>query len=186
MSDGMATESRLIAGDCLDVMREWDESVIDLTVTSPPYDNMRDYKGFAFEFEAIARELYRVTKKGGVVARDYQRQIRVSPPRHVPRKAGGRPHLLVERAGRPRPRPHARSRRHRQDGAKAWTTFRGHRHIRRIHRNRARKACVARIRGARAGGRKPTPANRIGNSDWVVCRGDRFISEPSRSTGNQV
>ena len=67
MSDGMATESRLIAGDCLDVMRRWDESVIDLTVTSPPYDNMRDYKGFAFEFEAIARELYRVTKKGGVV-----------------------------------------------------------------------------------------------------------------------
>ena len=67
MSADTATESRLIAGDCLDVMREWDESVIDLTVTSPPYDNMRDYKGFAFEFEAIARELYRVTKKGGVV-----------------------------------------------------------------------------------------------------------------------
>ena len=67
MSDDMPTESRLIAGDCLDVMRGWDESVIDLTVTSPPYDNMRDYKGFAFEFEAIARELYRVTKKGGVV-----------------------------------------------------------------------------------------------------------------------
>ena len=56
MSDDMATESRLIAGDCLEVMRGWDESVIDLTVTSPPYDNMRDYKGFAFEFEAIARD----------------------------------------------------------------------------------------------------------------------------------
>lgn len=67
MSADTVPESRLIVGDCLDVMREWDESVIDLTVTSPPYDNMRDYKGFAFEFEAIARELYRVTKKGGVV-----------------------------------------------------------------------------------------------------------------------
>ena len=63
MSADTAPESRLIVGDCLDVMREWDESVIDLTVTSPPYDNMRDYKGFAFEFEAIARELYRVAKK---------------------------------------------------------------------------------------------------------------------------
>jgi len=43
-----------------------DES-IDLTVTSPPYDNLRMYNGFDFDFEAIAKELYRVTKKGGVV-----------------------------------------------------------------------------------------------------------------------
>ena len=64
---GAAPKSRLITGDCLTVMRGWDEGAVDLTVTSPPYDNMRDYKGFAFEFEAIVRELYRVTKKGGVV-----------------------------------------------------------------------------------------------------------------------
>lgn len=43
-----------------------DES-IDLTVTSPPYDNLRTYNGFTFDFESIAKELYRVTKKGGVV-----------------------------------------------------------------------------------------------------------------------
>ena len=40
---------------------------IDLTVTSPPYDNLRNYNGYEFEFELIARELYRVTKQGGVV-----------------------------------------------------------------------------------------------------------------------
>lgn len=40
---------------------------IDLTVTSPPYDNLRTYKGFTFDFETIAKELYRVTKDGGVV-----------------------------------------------------------------------------------------------------------------------
>lgn len=40
---------------------------IDLTVTSPPYDNLRNYSGFTFDFEAIARELFRVTKQGGVV-----------------------------------------------------------------------------------------------------------------------
>ena len=67
MNAGAAPERSLIVGDCLTVMREWDDEIVDLTVTSPPYDNIRDYKGFAFEFEAIARELYRVTKKGGVV-----------------------------------------------------------------------------------------------------------------------
>jgi site-specific DNA-methyltransferase (adenine-specific) len=36
-------------------------------VTSPPYDNLRDYKGYVFDFETIAKELYRVTKEGGVV-----------------------------------------------------------------------------------------------------------------------
>jgi site-specific DNA-methyltransferase (adenine-specific) len=54
-------------GDCLDVMREMDDGCIDLTVTSPPYDNLRTYNGFTFDFEPIARELYRVTKPGGVV-----------------------------------------------------------------------------------------------------------------------
>ena len=40
---------------------------IDLTVTSPPYDNLRDYKGYSFDFKSIAKELFRVTKQGGVV-----------------------------------------------------------------------------------------------------------------------
>ena len=40
---------------------------IDLTVTSPPYDNLRTYNDFTFDFETIARELSRVTKHGGVV-----------------------------------------------------------------------------------------------------------------------
>lgn len=40
---------------------------IDLTVTSPVYDNLRKYKGYSFNFEEIAKELFRVTKPGGVV-----------------------------------------------------------------------------------------------------------------------
>src|SRR6185503_2416541 len=40
---------------------------VDLTVTSPPYDNLRSYQGYEFDFETIAKELYRVTKPGGVV-----------------------------------------------------------------------------------------------------------------------
>lgn len=39
---------------------------VDLTVTSPPYDNLRTYGGHSWDFEIIARELYRVTKQGGV------------------------------------------------------------------------------------------------------------------------
>ena len=53
--------------NCLDTMKRMDNNFVDLTVTSPPYDNLRDYKGYAFDFESIAKELFRVTKDGGVV-----------------------------------------------------------------------------------------------------------------------
>lgn len=43
------------------------ENCVDLTVTSPPYDDLRTYKGFSWNFEALAKELYRVTKPGGVI-----------------------------------------------------------------------------------------------------------------------
>lgn len=43
------------------------DDFVDLTVTSPPYDNLRQYKGYDFPFEAIAKELLRITKQGGVV-----------------------------------------------------------------------------------------------------------------------
>ncbi len=59
---------KIINGNCLDVMREKiPDNCIDLTVTSPPYDNLRKYNGYCFDFEGIARELYRITKDGGVV-----------------------------------------------------------------------------------------------------------------------
>lgn len=51
----------------LETMSRMPDNFIDLTVTSPPYDNLRTYKGYSFPFEDIARELYRVTKVGGVV-----------------------------------------------------------------------------------------------------------------------
>jgi len=57
----------VINGDCLDVMKTMDDNCIDLTVASPPYDNLRDYNGYSFDFEGIAKELFRITKEGGVV-----------------------------------------------------------------------------------------------------------------------
>lgn len=53
--------------DCLLGMKMLDSESVDLTVTSPPYDDIRNYNGFVFDFEGIAKELYRVTKQGGVV-----------------------------------------------------------------------------------------------------------------------
>lgn len=53
--------------DCLEGMRLLDGNSIDLTVTSPPYDNLRTYNGFIWDFEGVAKELFRITKDGGVV-----------------------------------------------------------------------------------------------------------------------
>jgi len=54
-------------GDNVTLMKQLPDECIDLTVTSPPYDNLRTYNGYTFDFENIAKELYRVTKQGGVV-----------------------------------------------------------------------------------------------------------------------
>lgn len=53
--------------NCLDTMAKMPDGFIDLTVTSPPYDNLRAYNGYSFDFESTAKELYRVTKQGGVI-----------------------------------------------------------------------------------------------------------------------
>lgn len=53
-------------GDCTQVMKEILNGSIDMVLTSPPYDNLRSYHGYTFDFEGIANELYRVLKDGGV------------------------------------------------------------------------------------------------------------------------
>ena len=59
--------NKIICGDCIDVMKVMPDSSVDLTVTSPPYDNLRDYNGYKFDFKVIAKQLFRVAKNGGVV-----------------------------------------------------------------------------------------------------------------------
>jgi DNA modification methylase len=59
--------NKIYCGDNLKLIKQLDDNSIDLTVTSPPYDNLRDYKGYSWDFENLAKELYRVTKQGGVV-----------------------------------------------------------------------------------------------------------------------
>jgi DNA modification methylase len=60
-------KANLHLGDCAEVLKKLTDESIDLTITSPPYDNLRTYNGFVFDFESIAKELFRVTKQGGVV-----------------------------------------------------------------------------------------------------------------------
>ena len=63
----MINTNELICGNNIEVLKTYPDNYIDLTVTSPPYDDLRNYHGYSFDFETIARELFRVTKKGGVV-----------------------------------------------------------------------------------------------------------------------
>lgn len=53
--------------NCLNTMGSMPEGFVDLTVTSPPYDKLRTYEGYSFDYKAVIEELYRVTKEGGVV-----------------------------------------------------------------------------------------------------------------------
>lgn len=59
--------NKIYCGDCLEVMKDIPGKSIDMVLTSPPYDNLRDYKGYSFNFEEIAKELFRIIKDGGVV-----------------------------------------------------------------------------------------------------------------------
>lgn len=57
----------LYLDDCIKWMGKLNPNTIDMTLTSPPYDAIRDYNGYSFDFESTAKELYRITKPGGVV-----------------------------------------------------------------------------------------------------------------------
>lgn len=62
----------LMQGDCLDRMKEIESGSVDLTVTSPPYDNLRSYNGNNKQWgehvwREVIKDLYRVTSDGGVV-----------------------------------------------------------------------------------------------------------------------
>ena len=58
----------LHVSECVEFMQnQMQPESVDLTITSPPYDDLRDYNGYIFDFGSIAEQLYRVTKIGGVV-----------------------------------------------------------------------------------------------------------------------
>lgn len=58
---------RIYNENCLITMANMPKNFIDFVITSPPYDDIRNYNGYIFEFENIAKELFRVMKTGGVI-----------------------------------------------------------------------------------------------------------------------
>lgn len=57
---------KLYNEDCLVSLKEIPDESIDLTITSPPYDDLRCYNS-NFDIKEIVEQLYRVTKTGGVI-----------------------------------------------------------------------------------------------------------------------
>ena len=53
--------------NCLDTLSRMPSEFVDMTITSPPYDDLREYNGYHFPVEEIARGLFEKTKPGGVV-----------------------------------------------------------------------------------------------------------------------
>lgn len=62
--------NKIINEDSEKALKKIPSDSIDLTLTSPPYDAIREYNGYNFNDTAssnIITELFRVTKQGGVV-----------------------------------------------------------------------------------------------------------------------
>ena len=66
--------NEILCGNAVDVLSAFDSNFVDLTVFSPPYDNMRDYKGYTCDLHALGEQLFRVTKEGGIVVMVIQDQ----------------------------------------------------------------------------------------------------------------
>jgi DNA modification methylase len=60
-------EYSLYHTNCLDYLKEQSDESIKFVLTSPPYDNIRDYNGYSFDFESIAKELARCLAPGGLI-----------------------------------------------------------------------------------------------------------------------
>jgi len=60
--------NQVLHGNCVEVLdKQLPENYVDMVVSSPPYDNLRTYKGFKFNHQDIIKSLYRVMKPGGIV-----------------------------------------------------------------------------------------------------------------------
>ena len=66
--------SKIICGDAVVELRKICDRTIDLTIFSPPYDDLRDYNKYECDLHALGKQLYRVTKEGGVVVMVIQDQ----------------------------------------------------------------------------------------------------------------
>jgi DNA modification methylase len=62
----MIPKLTILQGDALEVLKGLAAGSVHCCVTSPPYDDLRSYGGYEWNFEGIAHEIYRVLCEGGV------------------------------------------------------------------------------------------------------------------------
>jgi site-specific DNA-methyltransferase (adenine-specific) len=60
-------KNQIYLEDNLETLSKMSDDYYDMVITSPPYDEIRKYNGFSFDIDRLVPELYRTTKKGGVV-----------------------------------------------------------------------------------------------------------------------
>ena len=68
--------NKIICGDAVDIMSQMPDNSVDIVVTSPPYDQVRDYKGFPLDLHGAGREIHRILKDGGVAVMVIQDQTK--------------------------------------------------------------------------------------------------------------
>lgn len=68
--------NKIICGDAVDIMKKFPSNSVDVVVTSPPYDAVRDYKGFSLDLHGVGKEIHRVIKVGGVAVMVIQDQTK--------------------------------------------------------------------------------------------------------------
>jgi len=68
--------NKILCGDAVEVLKKMPSNSVDIVVTSPPYDSVRDYKGFTLDLHAAGREIHRVLKEGGIAAMVIQDQTK--------------------------------------------------------------------------------------------------------------
>ena len=71
---GPYTHNKIYCLDCVEGMKAIPDGSIDLVVTSPPYDNTRDYQGFSYDLHATGEQILRILRDGGVAAMVIQDQ----------------------------------------------------------------------------------------------------------------
>lgn len=62
--------------DCVEGMKKLPKNSIDVVITSPPYDNVRDYNGFSYNLHETGKEIFRIMKDGGIIAMVIQDQTK--------------------------------------------------------------------------------------------------------------
>lgn len=68
--------NQIICGDAAKVLKTFPSDSIDLVITSPPYDDIRDYKGFTYDLHATGKQIHRVLKDGGIAVMVIQDQTK--------------------------------------------------------------------------------------------------------------